>query len=300
MNCDDRNENRISPRLRDGSFFYSLTPCRSYEIAFKYDSLSKSTYSETFETACSNGYEEIYKEVILDVNRRRIVPIKFYTLNGSIGEKKGGAKIEGAKIEFIDPSTQEHYEMLTSDLNGNFYSTILKDKQYGDTLNYQVLVSKDGFMVQTFDFNTILGADTALHLSYLLEKPEIGIDLAETLSLKPIYFDLDKATIRPDARIELDKIVKIMNDNPTIVIELGSHTDCRASKKYNLALSERRAKASAAYIKSRITNPNRIYGKGYGESKLVNDCECEGETKSPCSEEEHQRNRRTEFRIVKN
>lgn len=300
LNCDDRNENRISPRLRDGSFFYSLTPCRSYEIAFKYDSLSKSTYSETFETACSNGYEEIYKEVILDVNRRRIVPIKFYTLNGSIGEKKGGAKIEGAKIEFIDPSMQEHYEMLTSDLNGNFYSTILKDKQYGDTLNYQVLVSKDGFMVQTFDFNTILGADTALHLSYLLEKPEIGIDLAETLSLKPIYFDLDKATIRPDARIELDKIVKIMNDNPTIVIELGSHTDCRASKKYNLALSERRAKASAAYIKSRITNPNRIYGKGYGESKLVNDCECEGETKSSCSEDEHQRNRRTEFRIVKN
>jgi outer membrane protein OmpA-like peptidoglycan-associated protein len=91
-----------------------------------------------------------------------------------------------------------------------------------------------------------------------------------------------------------------MNDNPTLVVELGSHTDCRATMKYNLSLSDRRAKASATYIKGRISNPKRIYGKGYGESNLVNDCGCEGELKSSCSEEEHQANRRTEFRIVKN
>jgi outer membrane protein OmpA-like peptidoglycan-associated protein len=120
-----------------------------------------------------------------------------------------------------------------------------------------------------------------------------------TLDLNPIYYDLDKSNIRPDAKIELDKIVTIMNDNPTIEIELGSHTDCRSSYAYNIALSGRRAKSSAEYIKARITNPNRIYGKGYGESKLVNGCECEGTVKSNCSEDEHQANRRTEFRIVK-
>jgi outer membrane protein OmpA-like peptidoglycan-associated protein len=300
LNCEDTREYNLSPRLRDGSFVSSLTPCRSYEIAFKYDSLSKTTYKETFETACSNGYEEIYKEVILDVDKRRIVPIKTYTLDGTVADKKSGIKINNAKIEFINPTTQENYETTSSQLNGQFRSTILKDKKFGDSLYYHVRVSKEGYMTQTFDFMTTLGADTAIHLSYLLEKPEIGIDLAKTLDLKPIYFDLDKSAIRPDAKIELDKIVKIMNDNPTLVIELGSHTDCRASMKYNLALSDRRAKASAAYIKERITNPNRIYGKGYGESKLVNDCGCEGETKSTCSEEEHQANRRTEFRIVKN
>lgn len=300
LNCEDTREYNLSPRLRDGSFVSSLTPCRSYEVAFKYDSLSKTTYKETFETACSNGYEEIYKEVILDVDKRRIVPIKTYTLDGIVADKKSGTKINSAKIEFLNPTTQEKYETISSQMNGQFTSSILKDKKFGDSLYYHVRVSKEGYMTQTFDFMTTLGADTAIHLSYLLEKPEIGIDLAKTLDLKPIYFDLDKSAIRPDAKIELDKIVKIMNDNTTLVIELGSHTDCRASMKYNLSLSDRRAKASAAYIKARITNPSRIYGKGYGESKLVNDCGCEGDTKSTCSEEEHQANRRTEFRIVKN
>lgn len=96
----------------------------------------------------------------------------------------------------------------------------------------------------------------------------------------------------------MDKIVKVMNDNPGMVIELGSHTDCRGSKNYNMSLSDRRAKSSAQYIKDRITNPDRIYGKGYGESKLINHCECEGNRKVPCTEEEHQLNRRTEFRII--
>lgn len=98
---------------------------------------------------------------------------------------------------------------------------------------------------------------------------------------------------------ELDKIVAYMNENPTIEIELGSHTDCRGSKASNEKLSASRAKASADYVKSRITNPKRIYGKGYGESQLVNKCECEGKVTSPCSEEEHQANRRTEFKVIK-
>jgi outer membrane protein OmpA-like peptidoglycan-associated protein len=135
-------------------------------------------------------------------------------------------------------------------------------------------------------------------LTYLLEKPDVGVDLAVVLKLNPIYFDLDKSDIRPDAKVELDKIVQIMNDNPLIKIELGSHTDCRSSKDYNLKLSDRRAISSAEYIKSRISSPERIYGKGYGESKLVNDCACEGKKKSNCSEEDHQANRRTEFKIV--
>ena len=125
------------------------------------------------------------------------------------------------------------------------------------------------------------------------------MDLAKLIDIKPIYFDLNKFNIRKDAAIELEKIVKVMNEYPTMVIELGSHTDCRASIAYNEKLSDNRAKASAAYIKSRIKNPERIYGKGYGESKLIVDCPCEGTVKSTCPEEEHQKNRRTEFVIMK-
>jgi outer membrane protein OmpA-like peptidoglycan-associated protein len=83
-----------------------------------------------------------------------------------------------------------------------------------------------------------------------------------------------------------------------MVVELGSHTDCRASNDYNTKLSDNRAKSSAAYIKARISNPSRIYGKGYGESRLLNDCACEGNVKSNCTEEEHAQNRRTEFKVI--
>ena len=119
------------------------------------------------------------------------------------------------------------------------------------------------------------------------------------IKVDPIHFDLSKWNIRPDAAKILDQIVSIMNEYPTLEIELGSHTDCRSSYKFNMDLSTKRAKASADYIKQRITRPERIYGKGYGESQLLNNCPCEGTVKSTCTEEEHQMNRRTEFKIIK-
>jgi hypothetical protein len=81
-------------------------------------------------------------------------------------------------------------------------------------------------------------------------------------------------------------------------MEVGSHTDCRASYAYNDALSRRRAQATLAYIKPRITNPGRLTAKGYGEKDLAEPCPCEPTNESECSEEQHQLNRRTEFRVL--
>lgn len=138
----------------------------------------------------------------------------------------------------------------------------------------------------------------------LLKKEEViaqkiipGADLAKIVEVNSIYFDLDKYNIRPDAEVELKKIIKIMNEYPKMVIELGSYTDCRETQAYNQILSDKRAKASVAFIKKGITNPERITGKGYSKTKLVNDCSCDGNIVSDCSEEQHQKNRRTEFII---
>lgn len=298
VNCDDKREIKISPRLRDGSFFSNLTPCREYKISYYYDSLSTEVFSENFTTKCDAGYEEIFKEVMLDVDRKRVVPLISYTLAGTVSDSKTVELLANAQVEFIDTKTGEVKETVTTNSKGAFTSSILKGARYGDQLDYTVKVSKKDYLTQNFEFKMKLGENPSIQLTYLIEKPEVGIDLAKVLKLNPIYFDLDKADIRPDAEIELNKIVQIMNDNPTIKIELGSHTDCRSSFDYNMKLSDRRAKSSAEYIQKRITNPERIYGKGYGESILVNDCECEGKVKSKCSEEEHQANRRTEFKIV--
>ena len=191
-----------------------------------------------------------------------------------------------------------------SDSGGDILTTILLDS----TLHGEIDFKKDGsftyipenYYVESDTFTYIvtdgLYYDTA---EVTLARLVSGVDIATIIEIDPIYFDVNKSNIRDDAATELLKIVKVMNDYPSMVVELGSHTDCRASKTYNRNLSDRRAKSSASFIKERISKPERIYGKGFGESKLKNKCECEGSRIVPCSEEEHQENRRTEF-LIKN
>ena len=127
---------------------------------------------------------------------------------------------------------------------------------------------------------------------------EVGMDLGELLNINIIYFDFDKYEIRPDARIELEKVIAAMLKYPDLTIELGSHTDCRGSKAYNQKLSENRANATAEYLIKYIDNTDRVIIKGYGESQPVNNCKCETVIDTDCSEEQHQANRRTEFKLL--
>lgn len=126
-------------------------------------------------------------------------------------------------------------------------------------------------------------------------KIEQGLDLAKALALRHIYFDLDKWNIRKDARVELEKIVVVLQENPSIKIEIGSHTDSRQSKQYNQQLSQRRAQSTLNYLVNRGIAKNRLTAKGYGESQLVNEC-ADGVS---CTAVQHQENRRSTFIIVK-
>lgn len=117
------------------------------------------------------------------------------------------------------------------------------------------------------------------------------IVLEKTIVLNNIYYDLDKADIRPDAAVVLDSLVQIMNDNPGIYIELGSHTDSRAPDDYNMELSQRRAKSAVDYIIAHGIDSKRIVAKGYGETHLL--------IPNATTEEQHQKNRRTEFKVLR-
>ena len=128
---------------------------------------------------------------------------------------------------------------------------------------------------------------------------EEGTDLAQTLGIPIIYFDYDKFNIRYDAEIELQKVLAVMNQYPDMVVDIRSHTDCRAKADYNERLSENRAQSTRDYLISKGISAGRLTAKGYGESQLVNDCGCEPTNDSDCTEEQHQLNRRSEFIIVK-
>lgn len=106
---------------------------------------------------------------------------------------------------------------------------------------------------------------------------------------------MDKSYIRPDAQVELEKIVSIMNQHPTLEIDVRSHTDSRASDAYNRALSERRAASTINYLVDRGISRYRLTGRGYGETQLVNRCYNGVQS----SNDEHQQNRRSEFIITK-
>lgn len=128
-----------------------------------------------------------------------------------------------------------------------------------------------------------------------IDKPD---GIIEEFELRNIYYDLDASFIREDATESLDELVKVLKKYPGLKIELGSHTDCRNSKNYNLDLSRRRAMAAINYLVCQGIDRCRLVGMAFGESQLKNNCECEGEEEADCSEAEHQENRRTMVKIL--
>ena len=218
-------------------------------------------------------------------------------------DKKSSAVLDSVKVTLINNMTGKEEGVFYTNKDGQIKRPIY-DKKLNDRVSYNIRLEKKGYLPRGTTYNKELTApgvyDVSKDISLKLEKMEVGTDLAKAIDLKPIYFDLAKFNIRPDAAIELDKIVAIMNEFPTMVVELGSHTDCRGTAIKNLELSQKRADASAEYIKSRIKDPWRISGKGYGESKILNGCSCEGPKKQPkYTEAQHSVNRRTEFLVVK-
>ncbi|MDO9186465.1 MAG: OmpA family protein [Bacteroidia bacterium] len=226
-----------------------------------------------------------------------------------------GKKIEGLAKEKNESPIPNTFVTLFDD-KGNVIDTLTTkaDGAYSflaeTDKNFKLTGNKENFeegstTANTFAKEFVVKADVILLkkeeviAKKIEEKIQVGADLGKILALNSIYFDLDKYDLRPDAVIELDKIVKIMNEYPDMIVELGSHTDCRATKEYNQILSDKRAKVPAWYVKKRINNPERIHGKGYGEEKLTSGCACEGEVVSTCSDEEFQKDRRTEFIIIR-
>lgn len=258
--------------------------------------IRKNDFFPLDETMASSSFADdtFTKELLLEEDPK-------LTLVASVKDTKTGLLVEGATLKLKDSvsnALMEDFHYFDGD-----YHKKLADKKIGDKLNYLLTIEKSGYLTKTVKFNYTISKPGEIKINEQTDlsigKVEIGMDLAKMIDIKPIYFDLGKSLIRKDAALELDKVVEIMKMYPNMYIELGSHTDCRSSAASNLKLSTARAKASAAYIVKKGINKAHIVGKGYGETKLLNDCTCEGKKTSSCPEEEHTKNRRTEFLITR-
>ncbi|UEG55057.1 OmpA family protein [Mucilaginibacter daejeonensis] len=209
-----------------------------------------------------------------------------YKLEGFVFDKNTNAVLRNSTVTLNRINGGN--AVVKTDARGHFNFTIYNDNRY------RLKGEMNGYLAGVVDTFATAGLDpnAPIRKDIYLEK----IVLKKAIRLQNIYYDLDDASIRPDAAAELDKLIKIMKENPTLVIQLSSHTDSRADDDYNMSLSRRRANAAMEYI---ITvgdiDEDRLIARGYGETRLLNKCS----NGVNCTEAEHQWNRRTEFAIIK-
>lgn len=211
-------------------------------------------------------------------------------IKGIVKDAKTKAIIANAKVILSDKVMKEvGKDQSKTDGTFTFEKVNCNDSHYylrGEKEKYE-----------TAEVNVTVGKDEVVY-EILLNPREVaikkGMDLAKVFEIKEIKFDYNKANIRPDAAVELTKIVEVMREYPKMKIDIRSHTDSRGADSYNLKLSDRRAKATLEWIVKQGIDKKRLKAKGYGETRLVNGCS----NGVPCTEEEHQENRRSEFIVV--
>ncbi len=210
---------------------------------------------------------------------------------GKVLDKNTNLPLANAVVVLYNNNGKELARTTTNDTGDFVFDKVLSNATYTTQASKETYSTNDTRLSLALYEREVA---TTIPLDQDQYKLAQGLDLAKALSLRHIYFDLDKSNIRKDAKVELEKIVEVLTQNPTIKIEIGSHTDSRQSKAYNQALSQRRAKSTLDYLVQRGINKNRLTAKGYGETQLVNNC-ADGVS---CSEAEHQLNRRSTFVIV--
>lgn len=211
-------------------------------------------------------------------------------VGGTVVDENTKEPLNDAMVEVINADNEVIFS-TTTDRAGDYLLTLNCLEDMFVRASKRGYSTREKLLEASYDKNK-------LRLDFELEPTEvtagIGDDLAKILNLKPIYFDLNKAKIRKDAEIELAKVYAAMLKYPTIRIDIKSHTDSRGRDSYNLRLSERRVKATINYLVEKGIDISRLSGRGFGETQLVNPCA----DNKPCSEEEHQLNRRSEFVIL--
>lgn len=263
-------------------------------------------------TAKDGDHEALAKEITIDPANPNakldfaLTP-KQVMAEGMVNDAATGKPLSGVAVTLTDGAEKHN---ATTDANGNF-SIPLKGKKRNDLVKYNYELKKAGYAPADGKFSATISDYAPIKLAAIIKggmslaplptkteapaptKPEPVKEVSKKIDLNPILYEVSSAKITAASKVELDKVVKLMEEDKSMKIAVESHTDCTGRASYNQTLSDARAKSVVDYIKSKITNPNRITGKGFGETKPITTCEC-----ADCGQADHEKNRRTEFKIV--
>ena len=251
------------------------------DFAYIIDPVSRRGYFSSNKDG-GQGSDDIYK--FLETRKLQCIQ----GLEGTITDAATGSILSGAKVTLYENQIVKN--SIVSDASGKYSFPVECGKTYNVRAENTDYATKE--VMVTID--RVTGKTTLpIALDKATCKVTVGDDLGKCFDIKMIYFKLDKSDIQREAALDLEKILDVLNNNPTMKLDIRSHTDSRASNKYNQALSNRRAESTIKWLIKNGINASRLTGKGYGETQLVNGC-TDG---VKCSEEQHQANRRSEFII---
>lgn len=260
-------------------------PVNTYadDFAFGINSETKRGFvsSNRTETEEKFVYDNIYSFIELE-------PLTEAIIHGCVTDKDTGEPIPGATVTLNNQNNEVYKEIVTDETG--CYSTIVNRM-----LIYRIRAEKPDY---DSDEKLSEKDKDKQEINFVLQKSVVpltpGTDLAKVLNIPIIHFDFDKHNIRPDAEVELAKVLTVMEEYPDLKINIRSHTDSRGSFEYNEALSLRRAKSTYDYLVRNGVNHKRMTYEGLGEYELVNGCSDDVH----CTEEQHQENRRSEFIVM--
>jgi outer membrane protein OmpA-like peptidoglycan-associated protein/tetratricopeptide (TPR) repeat protein len=252
------------------------------DFAYSIDPVSRKGYFSSNKDG-GHGSDDIYK--FIETKKLKCIQ----ELSGIISDAETRIPLPGAKVILYEDQTMKN--TIIADASGSYVFSV----ECGKT--YDVRAEKTDYATKevTITVGELTGkTNLPIALDKAICKVMVGDDLGKCFGIKMIYFDLNKSNIRTEAALDLEKILDVLHDNPTMKLDIRSHTDSRQTHKYNQLLSEQRAKSTLNWLIKNGINANRLTGKGFGETQLVNNCS----DNVQCTEEEHQMNRRSEFIIT--
>jgi len=302
---DKTNNQVIKQATTNMEGFFSLQVPTGKELVVQLEKDLFFPGKETVSTLGKTTGEKVYVKVKLERKPGYIFDVTL----AEAGEADNVNAIVGARVEVYNNTLETETLVIESldDPNfnvtferGNHYTVMIRKENFFNK-RLEAYVDVEGCILCFEGVGSVTpGVSDVMTRGFQMGSVLANIDLEsakldKTIQIDNIYYEYNESDIQGDAALELDKIIGVLADNPAIIMELGSHTDARGGDKYNANLSQERANKAVEYIiRKGNVNPTRITAKGYGESKLTNDC-WDG---SKCSDAEHAKNRRTELRIV--
>ncbi len=275
------NGKLIQNKMIDGSMAFDLECNQQYKLIVQKENYHKKEIA--FKTNPDN-HQSVIKTI-------RLTSLKCdQNISVTIVNQVDKTPVSGAKI--VVYKGNEILKEMQVPHNGTFsYKIDCSDE-------YQIIASHKDYLSGSLAISRSVGVKITPAFSMFLKPLDefITIQNQKMLKLLPLYFELDKTYINSKSAIELNKVVRILNKYPSMKIEIKTHTDSRGNDNYNFKLSDSRAKSTKNYIVLKGIDPSRILSRGFGESELINKCS----NGVRCTEEEHQKNRRTEFIVLKN